>query len=208
MRESEVQLREQLGIEKREVPPQLASHAFKPGPDPRRTGVSAVVKEVRELAKAAAPDAVRKLIHLVANGSAAVQVQAAKAVLGIAGVPLSPSLNVKHQHEVSGAPVGVNIRDLIALVRASSTQMPVPGAMPRLAAGPVTLEPPPDGSVGARSRPLTDPSGPIEADYREITEDSSRPASYDAQPPSCTSGSQPEVLEGQVGEKTEDSSRG
>lgn len=196
---------------KRELPPEFRASMFKPGPDARRgPGANAVAKEVRDLAKAAAPDAIRTLINLVATGSAAVRVQAAKAVLGIAGVPLQPSLNVKHSHELSPAPASVSVRDLIALVRASSASGlgPPVGAMPRLEAGPVSPGAAPDGAVGARSRPLTGPDGAIEADYREITGESSSPASYDASRAPCTSGSQPEVLEGQVGEKTEDSSRG
>lgn len=157
-----------------------------------------VAKEIRELAKKAAPDAIRTLIALVENGSAAVRVQAAKAVLGIAGVPLAPSQNVKHQHELLPPPASMSVRELIALVRAQGA----PGAMPRLSLSPGTPDCAPDGSVGGIAQPRT---GPFEAEYREITEDSSRPASYDAPASSCPSGSQPDAPAGQASEKTEDS---
>ena len=85
-----------------------------------------VAAEVRALAKEHSVEAVNRLVELMRTGKDAVAVQAAKNIIGLAGIPLAPAPTVKHVHDTPPAlPVSVGLRELLSLVRGGQ----LPGAM-------------------------------------------------------------------------------
>jgi len=161
---------------------------WKPGQSGNPGGKPNVAREIAEQARAAAPGAFERLVYLVKHGSGAVQVQAAKAVLGIAGVTMQPSTSVKHTHELIDSRPQLSVAELIALVRepaalppAHSVTETVTGPMAPSVAGPGK---PPDapqaGRVEAIPVEFQEVSSPIER-TKEETQSSRSGAEPDGQ---------------------------
>lgn len=82
----------------------------------KRTQRPAILRELRHLAVQEAPEAMATLLGLMRGGPPAVRVQAAKAVLGMAGIPLVAPTSVRVGHETEPLPA-VDVKDLLAAVR-------------------------------------------------------------------------------------------
>lgn len=85
---------------------------------PGGPGRPAIISEIRELARKNAMHAFERLLTLVDSGPPAVQIQAAKVVLGAAGVPLAAPSTVRIRDERPQLPP-VALADLLAAVRES-----------------------------------------------------------------------------------------
>ena len=138
----------------------LVAGRFTGGDDPRRyKGYPPEVLAVKRMAREAASEAFEKLLALMRTSNGAVAVQAAKTVLGVAGVSVQPSQSVKHTHELQPAPPSISIRELLDAVRGRPADgAPALGAMAPLSPPPGFAAPPASGVV-------------VEGQFREIPGD-------------------------------------
>lgn len=134
-----------------------------------RDRANTVARDLRVRATGLAASALDRLVFLLKNGSTSVQLQAARAILGMAGVSTTAGERAAAPPPPP-APLSVPLADLVALVRASKEPPPavtvrdhtrMAGAMPLLSPGP-----------GVPADPAAPRTGAVEADFREITGDS------------------------------------